>query len=111
MILIITAIILTGCDFDRESPVYSHLQDQDPTKMHRDDPSPEEKELTTDDPRCLGQYTPEDITYRDMERRAIVENNPNLCVDMPEEPLTIKCPGEVTLIYYSKERCIDTIIG
>ena len=110
LIIILALLTLSACTLEGESPVYSHLQDQDPSSLHRtDNEVTTSQDNTTDDPRCLGQYTTDDITYRDMEKRALTEKNINLCYDMPEEPLIVSCPGQVTLVYYSKARCIESL--
>lgn len=112
LIAIITLLTLTACSIDGESEVYNHLQNQDPSSLHTDDSIKEkDNEIVTNDPRCLGQYSAEDIMYRDIEKRATIEKNIDLCDELPELDLRIECPQQVTLVYYSKERCKQLISG
>lgn len=111
-IMILAVLTLSACSLEGESPVFSHLQNQDPSKLHTDPiMNGNEKNETkyTNDPRCIGQYTSDDIKYRDLEKQAVIEKNINLCYQMPDEPLLVECESELTLVYYSKDRCIEEL--
>ncbi|MBN1175345.1 hypothetical protein JXA48_01755 [Candidatus Woesearchaeota archaeon] len=109
LIAVLSLLTLSACSLEGDSPTWDHLQNQDPSKIHRDVGVENPDVPTTDDPRCLGQYTSDDVTYRDLEIRAKTENNIDLCYEMPDEPLVVSCPGQVTLIYYSKARCLEML--
>ena len=110
--IILAVLTLSACTLEGDSPNWDHLQDNDPTKLNRDTTGitdTEDVEVTTDDPRCNGQYTVDDIINRDLEMRAKAENVLEFCLEMPDEPLVVSCPDQITLIYYSKARCIDAL--
>jgi len=108
--LILASILLSACSLEGESPNWDHLQNNDPSKLNRNTnelPSPTTNENMTDDPRCIEQYTTDDIINRDLELRAKIEQDINLCYQMEDEPLIVSCPNKPTLVYYSKTRCLE----
>lgn len=112
IIIILAVITLSACTFEGDSPNWDHLQNNNPTKLNRDNGmnTPiDQEENVTDDARCAGQYTVDDVINRDLEIRAKTEKNIDLCYQMPDEPLIVSCPGQVTLVYYSKARCLEML--
>lgn len=107
LIAVLTLLTLSACSLEGESPTWDHLQNQDPSKIHRDTDNQDVE--TSDNPRCNGEYTTEDIIYRDYEIRAQREQNIELCYEIPEEPLIITCPGQATIIYYDQARCVESL--
>ena len=113
MTLLAVLVFFTACSLDGESAVYSHLQNQDPSSMHKtgDDflpelPDEEDEEVPLAG-HCDGEFTLQEQTYRDMELQAVTENDPARCLDLPNDPLVVGCPDQPLILYYSKTRCLE----
>jgi len=109
-------LMLTGCFPDGGSN-FQHLQDQDPATFRslRDNTSSEQNisafehlndNLCTLDRYCCDEFTDDEIFYKEIETRAIIERNIELCYDLPLDELFVDCPGEEPYIYYSQQRCL-----
>lgn len=131
ILFILLSVFLAGCGVEFGQN-YNHLQNQDPTKFHEvdiagdtnrnvgNDPAAVEptsrglyEELNNNlcdlQPECCGQYTKEQKDYRDFEKRAVVEQNVDLCMQLPAQPFIISCGNdfEEDTILYSRQRCLD----
>lgn len=58
-------------------------------------------------PHCCGHFTSQEIWYKDLENRAIVEKNIDLCYQIPESDLVVNCPNEEPYSFYSRKRCLS----
>jgi len=67
------------------------------------------KNLCGTNPHCCDEFTDEERAFFDLEHQAVVENNPRLCLDLPEEDLIVDCPYEEPYVYYSKSRCLELV--
>lgn len=112
---VVLAILLVGC-MDDGGSVYNHLKQQEVGKFHgyADSGNYSENDTVYDtlndnlcelSPHCCGEFTETEIYYKDMERRAVVENNLALCDNLPDEELVVECENEDSYIFYSKTRC------
>lgn len=127
LLIFLLMVVLTSCDIEFGQN-YEHLQQQDPKALHRVNPnlsreniyvydSPENPTDIYNDlndnlcelhPLCCGKFTEEQKDYRDLERRAVVENRSDLCQGLPSAPLIISCPKQNDTLLYSKQRCLDS---
>ena len=123
LLVLVLLLSLTSCYAER-GYAYKNLNEYEPGKVHKsytgDDPVLNDtetdgiggvydhlnKNLCELNPHCCGDFTPNEIWYKDMEERAIVENNEELCYSLPQEDLVVDCPNEEPYIYYSRSRCI-----
>ncbi|MCA9477697.1 MAG: hypothetical protein KC535_00945 [Nanoarchaeota archaeon] len=126
--LIILSFLLTSCGV-QFGQNYEHLQNQDPARLHEvnisgetnkniggDVASVEEENLYEHlnenlcdlKPECCNQLTDEQKDFRDLELRAVVEENVDLCYGLPDDPFVISCGNDYQEdeILYSKSRCL-----
>lgn len=124
LLLIVMLSILTAC-YEERGYAYKHLNDYEPGKIHSSYTGNDSvlKNSSTDGiggtyeylqqqgcearPHCCGDFSAEEIWYRDLEIRAGVENNSLLCNQLPNEDLVVDCPYEDTYSFYSKARCFE----
>ncbi len=134
MILLCLCIFLAGCGVEFGQN-YEHLQNQDVTKRHEvdvtgdtnrnvgedsqddvevdDEPKGLYEELNNNlcdiSPECCGQLTDDQKNFRDLEKRAVVEDNKELCYQLPTQPFVISCGNdfEEDETLYSRQRCLD----
>ena len=112
ILLIILSLFLVGCGVEFGQN-YRHLQEQDISKLHEVDITgdtnrniggdiKEEKGLYASlnenlcelNPECCGKFTDEQKDFRDLEKRAVVEQNRMLCFRLPESDANISCGND-----------------
>lgn len=108
-------LILSACgDYDT-GKVYSNLQDQDFIVGNNTSEigvydnlqyNLNQKEIKR---LCAGDYTEEEISYYELEQRAILEISEELCSQLPDEALVFTCDSQTTT-YYSKDRCLIYVV-
>ena len=117
-ILMLSLIFLGACEI--EGGVYDHLQSQEIGKIHKVDFVNETNDVGTADNTtvfkhlqanllegyCSGKFSEEEKNYFELEKRAIIEFDPNVCDELPEEPLVYTCDNQ-EIVYYSRERCYN----
>jgi len=121
ILLLSLSLVVTSC-YEGRGYAYKHLQEQDVTKRHvltGDESNLTNltstagvfehlnKNLCATNRHCCGDYTEEEIALKDLEQRAIVEENADLCLKLPPEDLVVKCPNEEPIVYYSRTRCLE----
>lgn len=62
-------------------------------------------------PHCCDKFSNDEIFYKSLEEKAILNSNKYMCLNLPNVSLVVQCPGEDDYIYYSRERCVVTIEG
>ena len=84
-----------------EGGVFEHLSDEN-IIIEGDSEMIEEVVLQD---YCEGIFSEFETSNHDLEQQAVVEQNSDLCLSLPDEPLVFDCDG-VEHIYYSKDRCL-----
>lgn len=113
--LFLAILFLTACE--GEGIVYTHLQQQDVGALHSANASNnatvntspgvfEHLQNNLADDYCMGRFSEEEKQYFKREQQAYIEFDPNICDELPQEPLVFTCDGQ-EIIYYSQERCYD----
>lgn len=120
ILLLSLSLVITSC-YEGRGYAYEHLQKQDVIKRHvlTENESTAtnltstggvfehlNNDLCATNRYCCGDYTEDEIALKDLEQRAIVEENANLCLELPNEDLIVNCPNEKPIIYYSRTRCL-----
>lgn len=125
-LLIATLLLsLTACYAER-GYAYRNLNDYDPGKVHSSYTGNDSvlNQSETDGiggnydnlnklgcdsrPYCCGDFTPQEIWYKDLEKRAEIEGNIDLCYQIPVDDLVVDCPNEESYLFYSQVRCLST---
>jgi hypothetical protein len=110
-------VLLSGC-YEGRGYAYEHLQHQDVGELHSGEQLEEGEEpggvyehlqnnLCEQNRYCCDDFTAQEVKLRELEQRAIIEENKKLCWELPEKALEYTCPNEEPVIYYSRQRCID----
>lgn len=118
VLLILILVGLTAC-YGERGYAFRHLQEMDVGSAHDslgDLDNDTELELDHNNfenlqniglsDHCQDKFTTKERDLYDLEQRAIVERDPDLCEDIPGD-LLIDCPGEDPYLYYSKQRCLE----
>lgn len=121
VVLLFFTLLLTGC-YEGRGYAYDHLNDQDPGALRKDASNRIEESADNDTvggvyghltnnlcsnrPVCCGDITREQQRYIDIQERAKVEKNSELCQELPAEPFIVDCPNEPAYSLYDKEVCL-----
>lgn len=117
ILLVLSMLVLTSC-YEGRGYAYEHLQNQDVGRLHSGEQIEEEigeggvyehlqKNLCAQNRYCCDDFTQEELDLRDLEQRAIVEKNEELCWQLPAQALEYECPNEDPVIFYSRSRCLE----
>jgi len=124
LLIVILLFSLTAC-YSERGYAYRNLNDYVPGKVHssytNNDSVLTENEtvgiggnykhlnnnLCDLNPHCCGDFTSQEIWYKDLETRATVEQNVDLCYQIPKDDLIVDCPNEKPYLFYSQARCLS----
>lgn len=126
VVLVLLLVLLSGC-YEGRGYAYEHLNNQDPGALRTERPQRAEvspgnetiggvyehlnKNLCGLQPECCGDFSSQDQWYAELQERAAIEQNPELCNNLPDEAFIVDCPGELPYTYYDKTTCLDAARG